>query len=187
LDYLAVKVPRWDLVKLKSSDRHIGSEMKSVGEVMALGRSFPEALQKALRMLNIGAGGLSEHIFKFTNPEDEITRPTDRRIFAIYEAMRAGASVDKIHDWSKIDKWFLNHIADIEETERRIAEGNLTYDLMKEAKQKGFSDKVIASLKKTNEKSIRAKRQKLGVVPCIKQIDTLAGEFDAETNYLYTT
>jgi carbamoyl-phosphate synthase large subunit len=187
LDYLAVKVPRWDLVKLKSSDRHIGSEMKSVGEVMALGRSFPEALQKALRMLNIGAGGLSEHIFKFASPEDEIARPTDRRIFAIYEAMRAGVSVDKIHDLSQIDKWFLEHIADIEETEQRIASGNLTQELMLEAKQKGFSDKVIAKLKNSNEKAIRLRRQKFGVVPYIKQIDTLAGEFDAETNYLYTT
>ena len=101
LDYLAIKMPRWDLQKLKSSDHHIGSEMKSVGEVMALGRSFPEALQKAIRMLNIGANGLSIHPYEFTDALDEIEYPTDRRLFAIYDSLRKGVSVDEIHDLFK--------------------------------------------------------------------------------------
>lgn len=187
LDYLAVKIPRWDLAKLKSSDHTIGSEMKSVGEVMALGRSFPEALQKAIRMLNIGAAGLSEHPHEFEDTFEEISSATDRRLFAIYDALKKGASVEKIHELSKIDKWFLMHLADILKAERLIKNSNLTKEVLLIAKQKGFADKVIAQLKSVPEKTIREERKKLGVTPYIKQIDTLAGEFDATTNYLYTT
>jgi carbamoyl-phosphate synthase large subunit len=121
LDYIAVKMPRWDLTKLKASDRHIGSEMKSVGEVMALGRSFPEALQKAIRMLNIGAQGLSQHSHEIAKPLDEIAQATDRRIFALYEALKKDVSVDKLHKLSGIDKWFLDHLADIRSTELQLA------------------------------------------------------------------
>ncbi len=173
LDYLAVKIPRWDLQKMKSSDHHIGSEMKSVGEVMALGRSFPEALQKAIRMLNIPVPEIKD-------PQDEIAHPTDRRLFALLEVFRKGASVEKIHKISKITPWFLEHI-------KNIATFDFKKEKLREAKQLGFSDKEIAKRWKVTEDLVRQKRIKLGIVPVIKQIDTLAGEFEAETNYLYTT
>jgi carbamoyl-phosphate synthase large subunit len=187
LDYIALKIPRWDLMKLKASDRHIGSEMKSVGEVMALGRSFPEALQKALRMLNIGAGGISEHTYEFTKPLDEIRNATDRRIFAIYEALKAGSSVGSIHKLSQIDNWFLEHLASIKLTEDRLRIRTLSKELLLEAKRQGFSDKTIGNLKHLSEKTVRQRRLAYKIVPAIKLVDTLAGEFDAETNYLYTT
>ncbi|QQS20234.1 carbamoyl-phosphate synthase (glutamine-hydrolyzing) large subunit [Candidatus Saccharibacteria bacterium] len=187
LDYLAVKMPRWDLQKLKSSDHHIGSEMKSVGEVMALGRSFPEAIQKAVRMLNIGAQGLSVHPHDIADPMDEITHPTDRRLFAIYEAMIQGVTIEEIQAASHIDPWFLGHLAEIVQTEEGIRKSKLDKTLLKRAKCMGFSDQVIAGLQGKTESEIRKLRLKHGVTPAIKQIDTLAGEFDAETNYLYAT
>jgi carbamoyl-phosphate synthase large subunit len=187
LDYIAIKMPRWDMAKLKSSDHHIGSEMKSVGEVMALGRSFPEALQKAVRMLNIGSQGLSFHPYDFPDTQTEISHPTDRRLFAIYEAFKLGESVDALHELSKIDKWFLHHIQEVCKTESRIKLEPLNGELMRRAKQLGFSDKSLALLKNKTEKHIRTTRLKQGILPVVKQIDTLAGEFDAETNYLYTT
>lgn len=187
LDYVAIKIPRWDLAKLKSSDHHIGSEMKSVGEVMALGRSFPEALQKAIRMLNLGAQGLSIHPYEFKDPMEEIGYPTDRRLFAIYEALKNGVSVDRIHEASNINTWFLEHLKDIQLLEDQIASQSLNEGLLRRVKQSGFSDKTIAALTGNTEESVRLTRLKLGVTPCIKQIDTLAGEFDAETNYLYVT
>jgi carbamoyl-phosphate synthase large subunit len=187
LDYIAVKMPRWDLSKLKSSDHHIGSEMKSVGEVMALGRSFPEAIQKAIRMLNIGAAGLTSYPHQFANPLDEVEKATDRRLFAIDAAFKQGASVDKIHGLSNIDKWFLRHLYDIHTLGETIAAKPLTPELLRAAKQHGFADKVIGELKGQNENAIRKKRLAAGIKPIIKQIDTLAGEFDATTNYLYTT
>lgn len=184
LDYIALKMPRWDLAKLKSSDHNIGSEMKSVGEVMALGRSFPEVLQKAIRMLNIGADGITHHPYQFKKPTQEIVRATDRRIFAIYEAMKSGRSADQIHKDSKIDKWFLYHIQDIVDKSKEI---KVEPKSIKEAKKFGFSDKQIAHIAKTNENEIRKFRQKHKILPSIKLIDTLAGEFDASTNYLYMT
>ncbi|MDN5274340.1 MAG: carAB [Candidatus Saccharibacteria bacterium] len=187
LDYIAVKMPRWDLTKLKASDHHIGSEMKSVGEVMAIGRSFPEALQKAIRMVNVGADGLTIHPYNFASTMGEITQATDRRLFAIYEALRAGKTVDAIHKASHINKWFLNHIAQIHQTEEDIQSKILDADLLRHAKQQGFSDKTIAQLKQSTENAIRKLRIKQNILPFIKQIDTLAGEFDAETNYLYMT
>lgn len=187
LDYIAVKMPRWDLSKLKASDHHIGSEMKSVGEVMALGRSFPEALQKAIRMLNIGANGFTDHAYEIADPMDEIQHATDRRLFALYDALSKGKTVDELHKLSYIDNWFLSHLDDIVTTEQRLIAEPLKQELLYSAKQKGFSDKTIAKLKKTTEQAIRATRIKHGVTPVIKQIDTLAGEFDAETNYLYVT
>ncbi len=187
LDYLAVKIPRWDLSKLKSSDHHIGSEMKSVGEVMALGRSFPEALQKAIRMLNTGARGLTSHPYSIKDPLDEVQHATDRRLFAIYEAFKQGSSVAKIHELSNIDNWFLEHLANICRLEADIRKQPLDKELLRQAKQMGFADRVIADLKGLKEESVRRKRLQLGIQPVIKQIDTLAGEFEASTNYLYMT
>lgn len=187
LDYIAVKMPRWDLQKLRSSDHHIGTEMKSVGEVMALGRSFPEAIQKAVRMLNIGADGLSHHPYKIKKPLDEIANPTDRRLFAIYNALRAGKTPAEIHKLSQIDPWFLHHLADIHQVEVGLASEPLSATLLRRAKQTGFSDKSIGKLSGKTEAAVRAQRLKAGITPVIKQIDTLAGEFDAETNYLYLT
>lgn len=187
LDYIAVKMPRWDLSKLKASDHHIGSEMKSVGEVMALGRSFPEALQKAVRMLNIGANGFTDHPYEIDNPMDEIAYATDRRLFAIADALESGVSVEEIHNKSYIDHWFLAHLADIEATRKQLKAESLKSDLLYAAKQKGFSDKTIAKLTGTTEHAVRKTRLKMNIMPVVKQIDTLAGEFDAETNYLYMT
>ncbi len=187
LDYIAVKMPRWDLAKLKASDHTIGSEMKSVGEVMALGRSFPEALQKAIRMLNIGTQGLSHHPYTFANPKKEIVDATDRRVFALYDALRGGESVDQLHQQSKIDKWFLQHMANIYICEKQMKKTPLTAAFLRNAKQLGFSDGSIARIVGKTEDQIRSLRHSLRVFPVVKQIDTLAGEFDAETNYLYMT
>ncbi len=187
LDYIAVKMPRWDLSKLKSSDHTIGSEMKSVGEVMALGRSFPEALQKAVRMLNLGAKGLTDHPYSFKDPMEQVFPATDKRLYSIYDAMRVGESAEHIHDVSKIDMWFLNQMETILSTEKRLKSEKFSIDLLREAKMNGFADGVIANLQKTTEQVVRAKRMKANIVPSFKQIDTLAGEFDAETNYLYAT
>ncbi len=193
LDYLAVKMPRWDLAKLKSSDRHIGSEMKSVGEVMALGRSFPEALQKSIRMLNIGAHGLTDHPYSFHKPLSEVEHPTDRRLFAIYEALKNGESVAGIREMSKIDSWFLEHLQDIADMQGKLDAKPLTKDLLLNAKRMGFADRVIAqaatrrSRRTVTADQIRRKRLRAGIKPVIKLVDTLAGEFDAETNYCYVT
>jgi carbamoyl-phosphate synthase large subunit len=187
LDYIAVKMPRWDLSKLKASDHHIGSEMKSVGEVMALGRSFPEALQKAVRMLNIGAQGFTSHPYSIKHPLDEIEHATDRRLFAIYDALKKGKTAAEIHKLSKIDMWFLNHLANTVAVEQRLASEQLRAPLLRTAKEQGFADKTIGQLRGETEAQVRAKRLKLDILPVVKQIDTLAGEFDAETNYLYVT
>ncbi len=187
LDYLAIKIPRWDLTKLKASESTIGSEMKSVGEVMALGRSFPEAIQKAIRMLNIGADGFTAHPYEFSNPSSEIKQATYRRLFAIYETFGRGSSVSKVFQLSNIDKWFLEQINEIARLELKLKKARLTPELLRTAKQSGFSDKSLGILTGTSEKAIRSKRLKLNIKPVVKQIDTLAGEFAAETNYLYMT
>jgi len=187
LDYLVVKMPRWDIQKLKSADRTIGSEMKSVGEVMAIGRSFPEALQKAIRMLNKGASGLGDYPYEIPEPKQEIENATDRRLFALYHFFKQGGTVGQAQALSHIDPWFLHHIADIASFEAVLCQNPLDADLLRTAKQMGFSDKRIGCLKNTSEAEVRALRLKQGLAPFIKQIDTLAGEFTAETNYLYTT
>ncbi|MBI2613131.1 carbamoyl-phosphate synthase (glutamine-hydrolyzing) large subunit [Candidatus Kaiserbacteria bacterium] len=186
LDYLVLKVPRWDITKFDNATSKIGSEMKSVGEVMAIGRSFEEVLQKALRMLNVplDKAYLARPVGALL---EDIRHPTTNRIHAIFGALRKGVSVGKIHQLSHIDVWFLEKIKNIVELEAKLRRGKLTPALMREAKQKGFSDRDIAALKKTNEAKVRALRKKLGVLPSIKQIDTLAGEFPAKTNYLYLT
>ncbi|MDN3508060.1 MAG: carbamoyl-phosphate synthase (glutamine-hydrolyzing) large subunit, partial [Simkaniaceae bacterium] len=187
LDYLVVKIPRWDTNKLRAADRSIGTEMKSVGEVMAIGRSFPEALQKAVRMLNIGTQGLSHYPHAIANPKAEIEKATDRRLFALYTFFLKGGTPDEAHTLSKIDLWFLKHLHKIAETEKEITEGKLTSDLFLHVKKMGFSDYTIGKLKNVSQKEMRKRRLEKGIVPFVKQIDTLAGEFDAETNYLYLT
>jgi carbamoyl-phosphate synthase large subunit len=187
LDYVVVKIPRWDITKLKSADRTIGSEMKSVGEAMAIGRSFPEALQKAVRMLNQGASGLSDYPYEISDPKNEIEHATDRRLFALYQFFDQGGSVEEAQKLSLIDPWFLHPIKEISNFALEIQNQKLTQNILLKAKRLGFSDKTIGKLKQSTEEKIREQRLSYGIMPKIKQIDTLAGEFVAETNYLYTT
>ena len=190
LDYLVLKAPRWDINKFENAQFKIGTEMKSVGEVMAIGRSFEEVFQKALRMLSIGADGFVAQRngnFDITDYLEEIREPTTRRIFAIAKALQNGVSVAAIARSSNIDPWFLEKMKNIVALEKRIHGKKLDATLMREAKQSGFSDHQLATLKKTTEAKIRTLRKRLDVLPVVKQIDTLAGEFPAATNYLYLT
>lgn len=190
LDYVVLKFPRWDLQKFKKVSKSIGSEMKSVGEIMAIGRKFEEAIQKSIRMLSIGMEGLVCNEISFADIEEELKNPTDKRIFAIVEALKQGFSVEKIHDLSRIDKWFIYKINNIVEMEKEIKKHSLTTmpkELIIQAKQYGFSDIQLAILLKTKELEIRKLRKKLKIVPSVKQIDTLAAEYPAKTNYLYLT
>ena len=212
LDYVAVKVPRWDLQKFHHVSDKVTSEMKSVGEVMALGRSFEEALQKALRMINIGAEGLLPAPMAFADLTREVRQPTPRRIFAIAEALRVGSalpsdagkgaspggwSVAEIALATGIDTWFLQRMQACVETYHMLSHEKalpLTPPLLRLAKKQGFSDRGIAMIRGENgsllqEKAmeIRALRKEHGILPVVKQIDTLAGEFPAKTNYLYMT
>lgn len=187
LDYVIVKIPRWDTQKLKAADRTIGSEMKSVGEVMGIGRSFPEALQKAVGMLNIGASCLSDYPQQIDNPTSEIEYPTDRRLFALYQYFLKDGTVAEAHHLSKIDVWFLYHLFQISRVEKRVMQDELDKKLLLTAKQNGFSDKAIGRLTQQSEQAIRELRLSLNIIPYVKQIDTLAGEFAAQTNYLYMT
>lgn len=187
LDYLVVKIPRWDTHKLRSADRRIGTEMKSVGEVMAIGRSFPEAIQKAVRMLNIGANGVTDFPQAIDDIEKEIEFATDQRLFALFHYFEKGGSVEKAHELSKIDLWFLRHIKQIADLHNELCEKTLTKELMQKAKKFGFSDVAIGKCKEKSALRIRKERLKMGLSPFVKQIDTLGGEFDAETNYLYLT
>jgi carbamoyl-phosphate synthase large subunit len=190
LDYIVLKFPRWDLQKFGNVSTMLGSEMKSVGEVMSIGRSFEEVLQKAIRMLDIGAGGFTGNNIKFDNLDKEIEQPTDKRIFAIAKALQSEYSIEKIYNLSKIDKWFLEKMKNIIEIEKNLKNYkfvDLPKELLKSAKQKGFSDKQIGSLTDTIEENVRKRRKELGIVPFIKQIDTLSAEYPAQTNYLYIT
>jgi carbamoyl-phosphate synthase large subunit len=191
LDYLVVKIPRWDLKKFGRVSKKIGSEMKSVGEVMAVGRSFEEAIQKAARMLQIGMYGLvANENYSFESLEKELRHPTDERLFGIAEALKKGFTVQRIHELTRIDRWFLNKIKNIVDCEARLRThklGGIPPDLMLEAKRKGFSDKQIALLTGSTEMRVREKRQQAGTTPAVKQIDTLAAEYPARTNYLYVT
>ncbi len=189
LDYLVLKAPRWDLAKFDNAAPRIGTEMKSVGEVMAIGRSFEEVLQKALRMLNIGTDGFapSKHPLTAAQYLEEIKNPTTRRMFALADALHDGVSTEKIHELSKIDMWFLEKMQRIVKLDTELKKKKLDKELLSRAKRAGFSDKRIARLKKTTETAIRSLRTKSHIVPVVKQIDTLAGEFPAQTNYLYMT
>ena len=248
LDYLVVKIPRWDLKKFGRVSKKIGSEMKSVGEVMAVGRSFEEAIQKAARMLQVGVYGLvANENYSFRSLEKELRQPTDERLFGIAEALKKGFTVDRIHELTRIDRWFLHKIKSVVDCEARlrgrklralppdflleakrqgfsdqpislltgfpvllarmragsrhktmsVADGEarlagrrlgaVPQDLLLEAKRKGFSDKQIALLTGSSELRVRKRRKETGLVPAVKQIDTLAAEYPAQTNYLYVT
>lgn len=186
LDYVVVKIPRWDLNKFRKVSTKLGSSMKSVGEVMAVGKKFEEALQKALRMLETGAGGLAanEHL-KFDNLQKLLSDPNENRVFAIAEALKKGMSVEEINKITFIDKWFLFKIKNIVNLENEIKEKPLERDLLRSAKQFGFSDAQIAFLKNSSEQEVFDLRKSLGILPAIQQIDTLAAEYPAQTNYLY--
>ena len=183
LDYIVVKIPRWDIEKFSGAEEKIGSSMKSVGEVMAIGRTFEEAIQKAARMLDIGADGVIENRFK--DEKDiwtHIKIPTPKRLFAITIGLSKGFSVDKIHEKTGIDRWFLYRLKNIADAWKNISLENLPY-----LKKLGFSDRKIGEALGKTELEIRKIRKKLNILPSIFSIDTLAGEFPAKTNYLYTT
>jgi len=190
LDYIVTKMPRWDLSKFQNVKRDIGSSMKSVGEVMAIGRTFEESFQKACRMVDPKFLGFQGD--KFDDLDDTLRNPTDRRWLAVGQAMyHEGYSVDKLHDLTKIDKWFLHKLQNIVDcTKEMQAIGNLSgikKELLTHAKKIGFSDKQIANCVNATEDEVRAHRKSFGIHPWVKKIDTLAAEFPADTNYLYTT
>ncbi|HLD71289.1 MAG TPA: carbamoyl-phosphate synthase large subunit, partial [Candidatus Peribacteraceae bacterium] len=190
LDYVAVKMPRWDLQKFRHVSDQVTSEMKSVGEVMALGRTFEEALQKAMRMLNIGSEGLYPNELKFQDLTKEVKRPTPRRIFAVAEALAGEWTVEEMNVATGIDRWFLEriqHCARIAQELFKTKASKLQPDLLKESKRSGFSDKAIAMIRDEQMEEVRTARISAGILPVIKQIDTLGGEFPAQTNYLYLT
>ena len=202
LDYCVCKIPRWDLGKFHGVDRELGSSMKSVGEVMAIGRTFEEAIQKGLRMIGQGMHGFVENKELVIEDIDKaLHEPTDKRIFVISKAMRAGYTVDQIHDLTKIDKWFLDKLMNIMQTSKELHEwGNnhtqlsqLPKDLLYRAKRQGFSDFQVARAigyqgdMEDGILEVRNYRKSVGIVPVVKQIDTLAAEYPAQTNYLYLT
>lgn len=221
LDYVVCKIPRWDLGKFHGVDKELGSSMKSVGEVMAIGRTFEEAIQKGLRMIGQGMHGFVENKELVISDVDKALRePTDKRIFVISKAFRAGYTIDQVHALTKIDKWFLQKLMNIVDTAEElellavgnteeqaasgtnsiashapsaIANEQLSYELLRKAKEQGFSDFQIARALGSDSNMeeallhVRSYRKKHGIVPVVKQIDTLAGEFPAQTNYLYLT
>lgn len=200
LDYVVCKIPRWDLSKFHGVSRKIGSSMKSVGEVMSIGRTFEEAVQKGLRMIGQGAHGfVGNREFKVADVDLALREPTDRRIFVISKAMhQAGYTVDQIHELTRIDRWFLDKLENIVRTYDALSEyadiGQVPPDLLRLAKQQGFSDFQIqrAVYKdggdlRENQDRVRRRRKALGIVPAVKQIDTLAAAFPAKANYLYLT
>ncbi|MBU6997094.1 MAG: carbamoyl-phosphate synthase (glutamine-hydrolyzing) large subunit [Theionarchaea archaeon] len=189
LDYIAVKMPRWDSRKFKTIDNHIGSSMKSVGEVMAIGRKFEEAIQKAVRMIDPSFSGLTEDVL-IEDLENELIHPTDKRIFALVTAFSKGLTVERVSELTHIDKWFLSKIKAIVDMHEHLQTERLTPDLLKRAKEYGFSDRQIAhsqKRKELQENEIRAMRHRYGIIPVIKQIDTLAAEYPCKTAYLYVT
>ena len=190
LDYVALKFPRWDLQKFQQVSTQLGSEMKSVGEVMSLGRSFEEVLQKSIRMLDVGMKGFVGNQLLIKDLDKELSEPTDKRIFVIAEALKQGYTVDKIHQLTKITKWFLYKMKNIIDLENYVGEmklDDIDFELMKHLKQSGFSDLQIAMLVNLDEMIVRNYRKSLKVIPVVKQIDTMAAEFPAQTNYLYLT
>ncbi|MCM1021533.1 MAG: carbamoyl-phosphate synthase (glutamine-hydrolyzing) large subunit [Muribaculum sp.] len=200
LDYVVVKIPRWDLGKFHGVKREIGSSMKSVGEVMAIGRTFEEAIQKGLRMIGQGMHGFVENKeLKVADIDHALKDPTDKRIFVISKAMRAGYPIEKIHELTKIDRWFLyklhNIVATADELEAYDKIEDVPAELLRQAKQQGFSDFQIARAlfkntitdSSTASNIIRTWRKSLGILPVVKQIDTLGAEYPARTNYLYLT
>jgi len=190
LDYVVLKYPRWDLQKFRRVNPNLNSEMKSVGEVMSIGRSFEEALQKAIRMLDVEVKSLVGSGIEFEDIECAMKKPTDKRLFAVAGAISQGYSIDRIYELTRIDKWFLYKIAHIVETENTLRQYNindLPAETMRKSKQHGFSDRRIAAITGSTEQEVREKRKQYGIIPVVKQIDTLAAEYPAKTNYLYLT
>jgi len=199
LDYVVCKIPRWDLSKFRGVNRELGSSMKSVGEVMAIGRTFEDAIQKGLRMIGQGMHGFTENKALHVDDLDAaLSAPTDKRIFAIAQAMYEGYTIDRIHELTRIDRWFLQRLHHIIDTDNRLHQvtlNELTADLLRDAKRQGFSDFQIARAVGLGKEmdmdeavlKMRAYRKSLGVLPVVKQIDTLAAEYPAQTNYLYLT
>lgn len=187
LDYIVVKIPRWDLDKFTHVTDTIGSEMKSVGEVMAIGRSFEEAIQKAVRALNQGRDGVMNGVP--SKGENDFNTPSPKRLYEICESLYSGSDIDEINRKTGIDKWFLEKLANIVGIYRQLYQHRqpLSGDLLSLAKKTGFSDNQIARMAGKNELNIRNRRKELGIIPVTKSIDTLAGEFPARTNYLYLT
>ena len=200
LDYVVCKIPRWDLSKFHGVDKELGSSMKSVGEVMAIGRNFEEAIQKGLRMIGQGMHGFVENKeLEIPCIDEALREPTDKRVFVISKAMHQGYTVDQIHELTKIDRWFLNklkHIIDIDEKLKRHNINTLDTDLLRESKVYGFTDFQVARALKLEKEYpnmhqaslvVRNLRKRYGILPVVKQIDTLAAEYPAQTNYLYVT
>ena len=200
LDYVVCKIPRWDLSKFRGVDKELGSSMKSVGEVMAIGRNFEEAIQKGLRMIGQGMHGFVENKeLEIDDIDAALREPTDKRVFVISKAMHKGYTVDQIHDLTKIDKWFLEklkHIIDIDEAMKKCNINTLEQDLLRIAKVYGFTDFQVARAVGLEQELgnmhkaallVRNKRKSYGILPVVKQIDTLAAEYPAQTNYLYVT
>ena len=200
LDYVVCKIPRWDLGKFRGVDRELGSSMKSVGEVMSIGRTFEEVIQKGLRMIGQGMHGFVDNKeLKIDNVEEALSEPTDKRIFVIEKAFAAGYTIDQIHELTKIDRWFLQKLYKIHQTDEELhactSVNVLSNDLLRRAKVQGFTDFQIAralgmesemDIEKASM-AIRLRRKQAGIVPVVKQIDTLAAEYPAQTNYLYLT
>ena len=189
LDYVAVKVPRWDLQKFRFVSDQVTSEMKSVGEVMALGRTFEEGLQKAIRMLNIGAEGLFSAPFEFDDLDAEIQHPTPRRIFAVAQILKKGKTPQEINRMTGIDIWFLERMRACAQMAQTLETCKATPppEILRTSKKLGFSDKAIAQFIKRDPEDVRTMRIENGILPVVKQVDTLAGEFPAQTNYMYMT
>ena len=200
LDYVVCKIPRWDLGKFRGVDRELGSSMKSVGEVMAIGRTFEEAIQKGLRMIGQGMHGFVENKeLQIDDIDAALHEPTDKRIFIISKAMQQGYTIDRIHELTKIDKWFLQKLQNIKDTSKALhackSINVLDNDLLRRAKVQGFTDFQIARALGMEEEMdieeasliVRRRRLSAGIVPVVKQIDTLAAEYPAQTNYLYMT
>ena len=200
IDYIVCKIPRWDLGKFRGVDREIGSAMKSVGEVMSIGRTFEEVIQKGLRMIGQGMHGFVENKeLEIADIDKALREPTDKRIFVISKAMRAGYTIDQIHDLTKIDRWFLQKLQNIMNTSKELhackGVAEVPAELLRKAKVQGFTDFQVSRAVGLEEQlgtdeglmAVRNRRKELGITPVVKQIDTLAGEYPAQTNYLYLT
>lgn len=190
LDYVVVKIPRWDLKKFNRVSTKVGSAMKSVGEVMAIGRTFEETIQKAIRAIDPLFTGFSKVGF-VGDLEEELKNPSDQRLFALADALASGKyTVDQLHDMTKIDRWFLTKLKYISDVEKKMASytaHTIPSLILRQAKQMGFSDKQIGKVLATSELAMRKIRQDFGITPFVKQIDTVAAEFPSNTNYLYMT
>ena len=200
LDYIVCKIPRWDLSKFRGVDKELGSSMKSVGEVMAIGRTFEETIQKGLRMIGQGVHGFEENKeFSVPDIDEALKEPTDKRLLVIAKAFSQGYTIDRIHELTRIDKWFLQRLANIRATDLELQQAAsldaLSADLLHRAKRQGYSDFQIARALGMERQMdieqalllVRERRKGLGIVPVVKQIDTLAAEYPARTNYLYLT